>query len=168
MCTEFDIDLKTVDMYRFNMYHTYCAGIHGGMSIVLAIVAFAFTGMTWGTVETSYSLLYILFGIAFLIYIPITLYLRAKHQIQSSEVLRDTLHYRIDEEGIAVSHKEDSAMLGWKQVYKVKKTSHNLLIYSTRVNAYVLPMEQIADQLDTIRQLAKTNLEQYRYCIKEK
>ena len=60
-----------------------------------------------------------------------------------SEVLRGTLHYEVDEEGLHVSQKEESALLPWKQIYKMVATKHNVLVYSSRINAYVIPRAQL-------------------------
>lgn len=104
MKSEFDIKLTVRDMYRFSMYHTY-SGIHGGASVVIAVLVFFVAAKTYGGVETMYTLLYILFGILFLLYMPVSLYLRAKRQILSSEVFKEALHFTVTEEKITSSQK---------------------------------------------------------------
>ena len=54
---------------------------------------------------------------------------------------RNTQHFTIDEKGVTISQDGEEALLEWKQVYKVVDTKSNLLVYSTRVNAYVFPKE---------------------------
>mgnify|MGYP000697755357 CR=1 FL=1 len=41
---EFDIKLKSQDMYRFNMYQTY-TGFHGWFSIIVSIIIFVVAGL---------------------------------------------------------------------------------------------------------------------------
>lgn len=166
MPIKFDINLDIKDMYRFSMYHTY-TGIHGIMSIAIAILAFVVAGTTWGDVELTYSILYVCFGFAFLFYMPATLYLRAKRQIFMSEELKNTLHYSIDEAGIKVTQNGAEAQLPWKQVYKITATKNNVLIYSNRINAYIIPKTQLGEQYAALKEVAKAHLETYCYCIRK-
>lgn len=165
MKTEFDITLTSQDMYRFNMYHTY-TGIHGISSIIIAILLFVVAGKTYGSVEVTYTIMYIVFGVIFLVYTPWNLLLRAKRQLLTSEVLRNALHYVVDETGIHTSQKEAAADLPWEQIYKIVSTKHNVLVYSNRINAYVIPKEQITQQYETFRQIAGAHLPDYRFKMK--
>ena len=115
MPLKFDITLTAEDMYRFNMYQTY-SGFHGWFSIAFSILIFVVAGVTRGKIEAAYTALYIVFGIVFLVYPPVSLYLRSKRTLAMSEVLRGTLHYEVDEEGLHVSQKEESALLPWEQI----------------------------------------------------
>ncbi len=142
MPLKFDITLTAEDMYRFNMYQTY-SGFHGWFSIAFSILIFVVAGVTCGKIEAAYTALYIVFGIVFLVYPPVSLYLRSKRTLAMSEVLRGTLHYEVDEEGLHVSQKEESALLPWEQIYKMVATKHNVLVYSSRINAYVIPRAQL-------------------------
>ena len=99
---QFDIKLKSQDMYRFNMYQTY-TGFHGWFSIIVSIIIFIVAGLTYGGLDITYTVLYIAFGIIFLLYMPVTLWLRSKSALAASEVLRGTLHYLVDENGFTVS-----------------------------------------------------------------
>ena len=165
MPIEFDIKLQPKDMYRFNMYQTY-SGFHGIMSIVLAIFVFIAAVLTRGKVEMTYTILYVCFGVLFLVYMPVTLWMRSKHAIATSEVLKGVLHYSLEEDGVHVSQGGESAVLPWEQVYKMVSTKSNVLIYSTRLNAYVIPREQLGVQYDKVAELAKQKLEKYRVNMK--
>lgn len=161
MSAEFDITITDKDMFRFNLYHAY-HGFQGILATVIGIWVLIMAGLTFGKVGTMYTVMYIVFGIVFLVYVPGSLYLRSKHQIASSEVLKQSLHYKVDEEGVHVSQGEQTADLEWKQIYKIVSTNSHLLIYSSRVNAYVIPRDAIKDQYKTVASLAISHLESYR------
>lgn len=165
MKTEFDVTLSSRDMYRFSMYHTY-TGTQGILSIVIAFFAFFAAAKTYGSVEWTYTILYLVFGIIFIVYMPINLYLRTKKQFLTSEVLRNPLHYAVDEEGIHTSQNEAAADLPWDQVYKMLATKHNVLVYSSRIHAFVIPRAQITEQYAALQELAKKHLPNYRYKMK--
>lgn len=165
MTAEFDVSINSKDMYRFNMYHAY-HGFQGIFATVIGILVLIVSAVTFGKIETMYTILYIAFGVIFLVYVPVSLYMRSKQQILSSEVLQQALHYKIDEEGVHVSQKEQTADLLWNQIYRVVSTKHNLLIYSSRVNAYVIPRETIGEEYDKAARLAEKHLEKYRLKLK--
>lgn len=165
MTTEFDVTITSKDMYRFNMYHAY-HGFQGIFATVIGILVLIVAGATFGKIETMYTVLYFVFGLIFLIYVPVSLYMRSKQQILSSEVLRQSLHYKVDEEGVHVSQNDQTADLLWNQIYKVVSTKSNLMIYSSRVNAYVIPRNAISKEYETVAQLAAKHLEKYRLKLK--
>lgn len=165
MTTEFDVTITSKDMYRFNMYHAY-HGFQGIFATVIGILVLIVAGATFGKIEMMYTVLYFVFGLIFLIYVPVSLYMRSKQQILSSEVLRQSLHYKVDEEGVHVSQNDQTADLLWNQIYKVVSTKSNLLIYSSRVNAYVIPRNAISKEYETVAQLATKHLEKYRLKLK--
>jgi hypothetical protein len=55
----------------------------------------------------------------------------------------------------------------WEAVYKAVSTKRQILIYSTRINAYIIPREQIGDQYDAFVELAGKMLEPYRMRLKK-
>lgn len=166
MPIEFDITLTAKDMYRFNMYQTY-SGFHGWFSIIVSILIFVVAGITYGDIESAYTILYVVFGIIFLLYPPLSLNIRSKHALASSEVLRNTLHYMVDESGFGVSQGEESAKLAWTQIYKMVATKNNVLVYSNRINAYVIPRVQLEDETyRALAEIANSKLEKFRVKMK--
>ena len=165
MPTEFDIKITDKDMYRFNMHHAY-TGFTGIFATVIGIAVLVVAFLTRGKVDMTYTLLYILFGVIILVYTPISLKLRSKRQILMSPVLKETLHYKADEAGIHVSVGEQTADLAWNMIYKMIATKSSLLIYSSRVNAYVIPLEQLGDKYEAVKALAEARLEPYRRKLK--
>lgn len=165
MPVEFDITLTSKDMYRFNMYQAY-SGFHGWFSIIISIVIFVVAGMTYGDLELTYTLLYIAFGVVFLFYMPVTLFLRSKSSLAASKVLTRPLHYTVGAEGFSVSQGEENAVLPWEQIYKMVATKSNVLVYSNRTNAYIIPREQLGSRYDALSDLAKDKLPKYRRKMK--
>lgn len=165
MPIELDVKITEKDMYHFHMYHMYHS-FTGWFSVLISIMAFALAVLTWGKLELTYTILYTLFGVIFLFYFPLTLKTRAKRQIAQSEALKGTLHYKIDDAGVEVSFQEESALLEWKQIYKMVSTRQNVLIYSSRVNAYILPKEIIGGAYGNLTELAGKHLKKYQNGVK--
>ena len=168
MSLEFNIKLKAKDMFHFNMYQTY-SGFSGWSSIILSMVLLglaAYTFYTQGEAMLPRVFMYIGIGIVLLVYIPATLWLRAKQSIKASPVLSQSLHYCVNEEGFTVKQGEASGVLTWKQVYKMVATKHLVLVYSGRLNAYVIPREQLGDIYVALAKLAKEKLPKFRVRMK--
>lgn len=161
----FDVQLQPKDLFRFNIHQTYTT-MQGPVSVVLAILVFVMSGVTFSKGEMGYGALYLGIGILFLVYIPFTLWTRAHQVLKKNAVLSGVLHYEISEKGIEVSQDGDSGVLEWKQIYKMISTGKQVLVYSNRVNAYIIPREQLGSQYDALKALAETQLEKYRVRMK--
>ncbi|MEG0806541.1 MAG: YcxB family protein [Lachnospiraceae bacterium] len=166
MSVEFDIKLAPKDMFRFNMYHTYTS-FQGIFSLGLGVIVILLAAITVGEVDLGYSILYFMFGILFLVYNPLSLYASSKRKIQKSEVLRNSLHYTFNEKGIIVNVNEAKAELIWNQIYKIVTTRHNLLIYSTRRNAYIIPLESLGGLYEPATDIMKNQVESYRLKLRK-
>lgn len=170
----FDAKLKSEDMYEFNMYHAYTSS-QGWMSFVFAMIAIVAAVATWGSVSLGYSIAYIVIGVLFLIYMPVSLKIRSKAQI--SGVLKGSLHYELEERGVVVSlpgdvevvpveGAEQQAVLPWDMIYKVVTTKNELLIFSNRINAYVIPKRDIETIYPEIRTILEEKLQSHRRNLK--
>ena len=165
MHMEFDVQLTEKDLYRFNIYQSYTSS-QGIVSLILTVLGIIMmvTALMEGNVW--YGILYFIFSIIVLFYIPVSLRTRVKLTMKSNAVLSGVLHYEVSEEGIAVSTGEEKAMLPWKQIYKMISTKHSVLIYSGRRNAYVLPKAQLGNQYVELKTLAEKMLEKHRVNLK--
>ena len=165
MSLEFDIKLEAKDMFRFNMYQTY-SGFSGISSIVFAIAIFVLAVYTYGEVPVANTVMYIGIGILLLVYLPVNLWLRAKQTLKASPVLSNTLHYVVDADGFTVTQGEANGVLAWKQIYKMVATKHLVLVYSNRINAYVIPRKQLGELYVPLAKLAREKLPKYRFRMK--
>ena len=161
MKLEFDVKLSVKDLYLFNLGQAY-KGMQGIISLIIPAGIFAYAVYEWGKVSLGTSILNIGIGILLLVYVPISLYLRSAKIIKSDEVLSKPLHYEVSEEGILVTQGEASAQLEWNQIYRMVASGKYIRIYTNRINAYIIPKEQINGNYDEVIALAKSKLEKFR------
>ncbi len=169
-----DISINEDDMYRFQMYHTYHTG-QGILSIVLGIlsiaVAIAAPIMAPERIQPLDIFFYGGVGVVFLGYYPFTLKKKAPLMIQNSPVLAHPLHYTFDEKGVTVesdevqNEDEKKSLLPWENVFKVTLTKDQLLIYSNKINASILPLSQVTD-LEGVKKLMLDKLPDHRVNFK--
>ena len=139
-------------------------GFRDGVPLRLEFLVMA--GISFQNGKTSYTLLYIAVGFLFLLYIPVALWFRAKETLKTNKVLAGTLHYEITEKNIHVSQGKETGDMEWQAIYKIVANAKQILIYSNRKSAYIIPMEQMGDQYAAFRTLAEQKLEKYKLRMK--
>ncbi len=165
MNLKFDVKMTTKDLYKYNLRNAY-SGMQGILSIICAaLVVFVFI-WKFDSLSLVYKALFIALAIAFLVYIPIALYLRSKQVIAKSDVFREPLTFVFSDEEIniksPVATEEDETLLPWADIYKVVKTKSLILIYTNRVSAYIIPLEQITDKEKEIIDALKSKVEGFK------
>ena len=167
MTDRFDVKLTADDMFRFHMYHTYTS-VQGILSLVVGTLLLALVLFSDRFSSAATAVPYGLLAVVMIVSIPISLRLRAKQQVKASDVLSRTLQFQLREDGIFVQVQglEEEALLPWDGIYKAVTTKHNLLIYSNRVTAYIIPKDQVKEQLPDIYQALREHCEDYRLQIK--
>ena len=162
----FSTRITDTDLYRYNLHYAYTS-TQGIFSIVLAVFLLGMWIVFFKDLRLVNRVLYPAIAVLFLVYLPMNLKIRSKQQ-SLQEVFQYPLSYVIDEVGVTVSSPttEEPAILPWEYVYKVATYKEYLLIYSNRVNAYIIPKESIADCYDDVIEYMKAHLEDYKIAIK--
>lgn len=165
MKVEFDAQLQIKNLYQFNIYQAY-KGMQGMLSIFIPLFVFVIVIMNWGKVTLETSLLNLGLGILFLLYVPVSLWFRSKKTLKQNEVLSNPLHYEFTEEQICVTQGEQRVEFKWENIYRMVTVGDLLLIYTNRMNAYVIPKAQVGDGYQTLKDMAKVQLERHRFKLK--
>ena len=166
MKVSLDVKLEAKDLYKFNMMQAY-RGMQGALSIILPILVFAYAITSYGTVSIGSTLVYIGLGIMFLIYVPVSLWLRVNKIVKDeNNALSKMLHYEFEDESIRVSVETESVEFKWENIFQMKTSGDLLLVYTNRINAYILPLAQIGESYDALSKLAHSKLEKYRIKMK--
>lgn len=161
-----DIKLDAKDLFKFNMMQAY-RGMQGSLSIILPILVFAYAVTSYGTVSIGSTLVYIGIGIMFLVYVPVSLWLRVNKTIKDeNNALSKSIHYEFEEETIRVSVGEESVEFKWENIFQMKTSGNLLLLYTNRINAYIFPLAQVGDNYEALSKLAHSKLEKYRIRMK--
>ena len=108
----------------------------------------------------TFALLALLFGIVFIVVIPLQLVTHSK-KAAASEQFAKPMHYLLDESGITVKMGEDEA-----HVYRVKDTGRCILIYFTPTRANIIPKNEVTDKLADIRKVMTDGIGRYKVSIK--
>ena len=88
--------------------------------------------------------------------------LRVKQTMKTNKVISGVLHYEVTEEFVKVTSGEESGELPWNLVYQILERKDSIFIYSNRVNAYILPKNQMEDNGAAFMEIARKSLDSYR------
>ncbi len=163
---KFSAQISEKDLYRYNLHHAYTSG-QGIFSVIVALLLIVAWLMQFSKLSLMYQVLYPVIAILFVAYLPLNLKIRVKNQM-TQEVFRHPLNYELQQDGLLVSSvaSEEPAKLPWDYVYKIVTWKDYLLIYSSRVNAYIIPKAQIQDQYQAIVAFIRENVEDYKLTIR--
>lgn len=155
---EFDANINFGVLYDYMISHTYSSaqGMLGTIVGALLIVAF--------TMNTS-NVIYLIMGIVIIIYLPGSLFLKAKQQAMNP-VFRKPIHYRMTDEGMFVSQGEEEQMLEWGSMYKAVSTRSSIILYTSRVNASIFPRRDLQESCPKLIEFISTHMPPNKVKIK--
>lgn len=165
MEVQFDIKLEPKDLFKFNMRQGYTSS-QGIISIIVPIAIMGYAIFAGSASDIMHLIINIALALLFLFYLPITYSVRSKAVLKKNAVLANTLHYCISEKNIKVTQGEESGELEWDQIYKMVSTKNYIYIFTSRINAYIIPIHQTDGQYNQIVEIAKEKLEKYRVNMK--
>lgn len=161
MNTEFDMQIDAKDLYKFNIRQTYLS-FNGVLSVVLPIICIIMAVLQAQNNSWIYFALYLGFGILFIFYMPLSLWLGSKRIMKMGGPITKKLHYVMSEESIQVSVEDQKDELPWNLVYRMIETKETILIFSNRKNAFILKKDQLGTAEQEVKELAKKKLEKFR------
>lgn len=163
MKIEFQIKLTAKDLFLFNIKSVY-KGMQGVLSIVLPILIFAYAMATIGQVSIGTTIIYAGLGIMFLVYVPGSLWFRSKKIMSDpTSTISKPLQYVFDEEGIHVSVEDQNVDFQWENVYRMVTSGKDVVyLFTNRIHAYIMPIDQMDGQFEALKNLASQKLEKHR------
>ena len=147
---ELDIKIEAGDLYDYMLRHSYnsSSGILGStLGAVMVIVALAKS--QW---------IFLIGGMALLLYLPWGLFIKSRQQILNNPGFKETLHYKLDDEGLTITQGEAEAKQGWGDMYKAVSTGKSIILYTSKVNATIFPKRQLGDQKAAVVEMICTHM----------
>ena len=139
---DFQMDEKTLgDFYASHSAGNFLWPLLGAFAIFLALIS-------GSTTPIAYRLLYVVFGLMFIFYIPFDLKKKAKKQLKTNPYYAEPIHYILDEEGITTMQGENGAKVTWDKFSKIKLTKKSMILYMRNKNACVFSLDVFGKDLD--------------------
>ena len=156
---EFDVHIDSKVLYDYLLKHTY-----SGMQGILATVVGALMIMMFLSGE---GILYLIFGIVVIVYIPFSLFLSANRQALQVEAFGKPLHYRLLEEGIEVSQDDIVELQAWEDMVKAISTGKSIIVYTSRYKAAIFPRKDLANHVTDTIEIISTHMDPKKVKIKQ-
>lgn len=159
MKVEFDIKITAADLYDYMLAHTYSgfSGLFGSVVGALFIVYAVSSGVWY----------YLAAGIVILFYIPCSLFMRANKQAATNEFFKNPIHYTLSDEGVTVTQGEYEMTQPWEIVAKATSTNRSLLLYTSKVNAWIFPKRELAEKREDVILMISTHVAPDKVKIKQ-
>lgn len=147
---ELDIKIEAGDLYDYMLRHSYNSpsGLMGSVLGAIMIIV--------GLPQKQW--IFVIGGLALLLYLPWTLFIKSRQQVLNNPVFKQPLHYVLDEEGIHISQGEVEEMQSWDNMVKAVSTSRSIIVYTSKVNATIFPKRQIGDKTAAVIETISTNM----------
>ena len=147
---KFQTQLTAKDIFKFSMMYTY-SGASGIFSIVMIIVGFFMCirgiaqGQDWTYIVTGALILLLLVVIN-----PLILYQKAKKQADTHPTYQQPSYYTMKEDGIFVEIGDDTGIIEWNRIMKIRHSFGLYILYTGKQQAFVFPDEAMGSQKQEI------------------
>ena len=128
--------------YIMQTHYKSLAGIIGVLISLSSLLLLIFK---WETLATEKIILCAVIASLFLVINPIILSFKAYKQLKLSPSYKEPLQYTFSEDGIGISQGEASDLVEWNRIQKVVLTNRILIIYTSRIHAFVLPVSELGN-----------------------
>ena len=155
---EFDFQMDEKTLGDFYMSHNM-GGISGFLWPVLGAFAIVIAVVSGNSTPILYRLVYALFGLMFIFYIPWDLKRKAKKQVKTNPYYAQPIHYVIDDEGVTTTQGDQKATVKWENFSKLKITKKSMFLYMRNKNACVFSTDVFGKDLDAAYDFIKSKVE---------
>lgn len=163
---EFDVTITPKDMFSYNVYHNY-RNFGGIMGLLLGVICLVLcVAGIMSEANISYILIMGFVGCFLTIFTPFQIYFRSISQVRLTPSFKKPLHYAVDEKEIKVSQDGLEASVFLSDVWKAVDTGRAIVIYVTRIRAYIFPKRDLNGMEEKLIAVLKTGLTSKQYQIK--
>lgn len=165
MTREFQVQMTVKAMFQYLLYHTYM-NISGMLSIPLGGLCYylGYTGMISG--DTNKMLVFYFLGTMLIFINPIMLWSKAAKQVKNTPMFKEPIAYELDDKGITISQNGQSHSVPWDEVAKIVETKDTVIIYISRIRAFIITKESLEGQKEEVYDVLRTNINDRRNKLK--
>lgn len=158
MNIKIEVQMTVSIMYNYVLQHTYTS-LSGIFGVFLGIVCIAWSAseITGGVItQTTIAVLFL--GVMFVFVNPLLLWKKARSQVKRTPSFQKPIGYELNEEGITVSQDGQESTVSWDSVMKVTATNMSVIIYFSRMRAFILPKAALGENYANAVQMIYTHV----------
>lgn len=136
------VNMKYSALYSYIM-NTYYRSVSGFLGVFLSVAAIVVMVIGWEQLAGHQRAIFIVVALSFTVINPLMLAFKAFKQLKLSPSYRKPLEYTFKDDGITVSQGELRQDIKWSNICRILMTGNMLAIYTTRYNAFVIPLSEL-------------------------
>lgn len=160
----FDVKTGAKEIYRFLLDYSYTT-LSGLVGLVISLAAGLWLVTHLGSLGRNDTAFFLIIFALYTVVNPVLLWFKAKKQAESSGYFSKPLHYELSMEGITIQADRKKTRLKWPAVVKVKEYGNLIVVYLSKVNAFIWSKEQMGD-VDKVKQVISSSVDQKRLKFK--
>ncbi len=138
------------------VYGQTLKSLRGIAFFALGVLAIVILVLTWNDQGTLAKVCLIGIAAIYLVVQPVMTILKANTLSKRPELFVP-IEYEIDEEEVAVTQGEEHIVYRWEDGFRFVVKKNLLLIYVSRINAYILPKDQLGENYTRLLTMAKNH-----------
>ena len=146
----FDAEFTEKDLITFLFSHYYRQPL-----VILATVFAVIWPVYVFATNSGNKLFPAICLVFFLVYMPISTYLKGKNIVRRNPIYQKTFHYMIDEWGFHLEIEDQAVDVRWERVAKIVYLKNLYLVYTGKNNAFLIPTSSLGDRKDEITAFLK-------------
>lgn len=146
---EFTVKIGKKDMRHFLFTHNY-SSFSGWFGVIISLVAFGMLIAGFEKYSQMERGILVFLGLLFTVIRPAQIIGQANRQVRNQPMFHNEITYNICNDGIVITQGEEFANVLWEGVRKVRITGKAVIIYTSPVMAFILPLAQIAKKDELI------------------
>ena len=159
-CFRFHIRITAKDLWGFSMYHSN-KGYLGIFNVFFTLAALWLLVTKWGQFNIPYRLFLVVCALMFTVWQPFLLYLKARKQAKGTMV-KEPMEMIFSKEGFVIEQGGQKQEVSWEQIGRVEYVKGMLIIYMSRIHAYLLPDRAVGEEKEKLRKLLRESVPKER------
>ncbi|MEE0348818.1 MAG: YcxB family protein [Lachnospiraceae bacterium] len=147
----FKVKIEAKDLYRFFLVYNY-RSVSGVLCVIASLASLVFLIGTFQHNESLTNGILFFIALYFTVFRLLTLRQKAELQVKTNPGFQDELEYEMNQEGIIIRQNGEEVCVSWEQVVRVLETKDLILVYTSRVNAFILPKEQFEASVSEVKE----------------
>lgn len=157
MNIKIEVQMTVKIMYNFLLQHTYTS-LSGILGTVFGAVCLyiGVSGIQTGNLQSNGALIFL--GVMFVFVNPFLLWNKARKQVKKTVMFAKPIYYTLTEEGITINQEEQETSVAWDSIMKVTATNMSIIVYFTRMRAFILPKAALGENYANAVKMMYTHL----------
>ena len=145
----FDIKTGEKDLSNFVLHHNYRSA-SGVIGVILSAAAIIYLIAGFNTMDNLMRGALLVIGLLFTVVNPMMLASKAKRQARTNKSFQIPIHYSMTASYLVLTQDDQWVQIPWKNVYKVTDSGRSIVVYVSRIRAFIWPKAQLGSKQELV------------------